>query len=296
MISIAMATYNGALFLPAQIDSILKQTLQDFELVICDDCSLDNTWQILQHYQQADNRIKIYKNVRNLGYVRNFAKAMSLCSGNYIALSDQDDIWYPNHLEVLKENIEDNMVVCAEEDLINTQGESLGMTIGSQQRLDRIPRNKYELAMTSFYYRSPWTGAVMMIKRDFLSKALPIPDGANYHDSWFAILSCFSGGFKYVDIPISQFRQHGNNASGNKSYRKGNPILVMLSRIFLPINESDRPAYVKEIENRVEILSEQDKNMLGDVVRYYRQTQTFWGRIKNLFFEMKNFQTIYTCK
>ena len=66
MISIAMATYNGEKYLREQLDSILKQTYSDFELIICDDCSKDATWEILEKYAQNDQRIRIYKSKRNL--------------------------------------------------------------------------------------------------------------------------------------------------------------------------------------------------------------------------------------
>ena len=296
MISIAMATYNGARFIREQIDSILKQTIQDFELVICDDCSTDETWDILQDYKKVDGRLRIYRNEMNLGYIRNFERAMTLCAGDYIALSDQDDIWYPYHLEVLKNNIGDNMLICAEEDLIKIRGERLNMTIGYQQRLDRKPKCLYDFAMTSFYYRSPWMGAVMMMKKDFLPIALPIPEDAHNHDSWFSLLSCFYGGFKYVDIPISQFRQHGNNASGKRFHRKRNPVLVVLSRIFTPIKHSDRPVFVSTILQRIPNLSKKEIRLLSMVRLYYRRNKTFVGRIKNALFEIQNFRIIYTYK
>ena len=88
MISVAMATYNGERYLPVQLDSILNQTIQDFEIVICDDCSRDNTRKILEDYAKLDSRIKVYLNETNLGFKKNFEKAISLCSGDYVALSD----------------------------------------------------------------------------------------------------------------------------------------------------------------------------------------------------------------
>ena len=68
MISIALATYNGSRFLQEQIDSILEQTFIDFELIICDDCSTDETYAILQNYEKKDPRIRIYQNEYNLGF------------------------------------------------------------------------------------------------------------------------------------------------------------------------------------------------------------------------------------
>ncbi len=74
-ISIALATYNGEKFIHKQIDSILSQSIDDFELIVCDDCSLDNTYSILEEYAQQDKRIKIYRNEHNLGFLKNFEKA-----------------------------------------------------------------------------------------------------------------------------------------------------------------------------------------------------------------------------
>ena len=92
-IDILMATYNGEKYLREQIDSILNQTFKDFNLIICDDCSKDSTWQILEEYQKKDSRIKIIKNEKNLGYNKNFEKLLSFVKSDYFMLSDQDDFW-----------------------------------------------------------------------------------------------------------------------------------------------------------------------------------------------------------
>ena len=105
MISIAMTTYNGEKYISAQIDSILSQTVSDFELVVCDDVSTDNTVDILKDYALKDCRLKLCCNGQNLGFKNNFAKAISLCKGEYIAFCDQDDVWTNDHLEVLLREI-----------------------------------------------------------------------------------------------------------------------------------------------------------------------------------------------
>ena len=125
MISIAMATYNGEKYLREQLDSILKQTYSDFELIICDDCSKDATWEILEKYAQNDQRIRIYKNKQNLGFKRNFEKAISLCKGKFIALSDQDDIWENNHLSTLNERIGNYSMAVGNCQMIDSNGNKL---------------------------------------------------------------------------------------------------------------------------------------------------------------------------
>ena len=122
MISIAMATYNGEEILEKQLDSILLQTIQDFEIVVCDDQSKDSTWNILEQYAKRDKRFHIYRNEKNLGFKKNFEKAIGLTQGDYIALCDQDDIWYPRHLEILLNNIGNNMLCIGNCDMIDENG------------------------------------------------------------------------------------------------------------------------------------------------------------------------------
>lgn len=102
-ISVALCTYNGALFIKKQLDSILNQI--DFkidEIIICDDKSTDTTIEILNIYKQNYPKVfSIYTNETNLGSTKNFEKAISLCSGDFIFLSDQDDIWKENKVTTI---------------------------------------------------------------------------------------------------------------------------------------------------------------------------------------------------
>ena len=174
MVSIAMATYNGAKYLREQLDSICAQTINDYELIVCDDCSTDDTYAILKEYALKDARIRVYKNEVNLGFKKNFEKAISLCKGEYIALSDQDDIWYNNHLEILLNNIGDNILACADEELVDYSGHYLGMTVGKQLRLTRIPSASIAFAKTYFCYRSAFMGACMLMKKKIVGICLYI--------------------------------------------------------------------------------------------------------------------------
>ena len=100
-ISVALCTYNGEKYLHQQIDSILNQTVPVHEIVVCDDGSNDQTSKILTQYQTKFPEVfKIHFNTENLRSVKNFEKAISLCTGDIIFLSDQDDIWEENKVEV----------------------------------------------------------------------------------------------------------------------------------------------------------------------------------------------------
>src|SRR5690554_1168505 len=212
MISIALTTFNGEKYISEQLNSIFSQTIQDFELVVCDDCSTDKTKDLLQEFQIKDSRIRLYQNEVNIGFLKNFEKAISLCEGEYVALCDQDDVWMPNHLKVLLENIGENTIACGDAELVNEEGISWGYKLREIERVEILPKNEIDRAYRLLYFSNPYQGASMLIKREFFEYALPIPD-VNYHDAWFAILACFNGGLKFVDEVITSYRQHDNNAS-----------------------------------------------------------------------------------
>src|ERR1700748_3070750 len=93
LVSVAMCTYNGEKYIRQQLDSILNQTWRNLEIVIVDDGSSDDTFAIISEYAEKDSRIKCFKNEVNLGFNKNFEHAVELTTGDYIAISDQDDIW-----------------------------------------------------------------------------------------------------------------------------------------------------------------------------------------------------------
>lgn len=104
-ISVAMCTYNGSAFLQEQLDSIAAQTRLPDELVICDDGSSDSTVDIVERFAHGVSfRVQLFRNPQNLGSTRNFEQAMRLCTGDLIALSDQDDVWMPEKLARQKQS------------------------------------------------------------------------------------------------------------------------------------------------------------------------------------------------
>ena len=102
-----MTTYNGEAFLSQQIDSILNQSYQDFELILCDDKSDDNTIEIIQSYIKKHDCITLYQNRENIGVVKNIENALRRCDSDYIALADQDDIWHKDKLQLSMQKLKD---------------------------------------------------------------------------------------------------------------------------------------------------------------------------------------------
>ena len=99
LVSVVMPAYNAERFIAKAIESVLNQTIQDFELIVVDDCSKDATASIAEEYAARDSRVKLLKNEQNLRVAGTRNRALEVCRGEYVALLDSDDIWYPDKLE-----------------------------------------------------------------------------------------------------------------------------------------------------------------------------------------------------
>lgn len=202
-VSIALCTYNGSEFLSEQIQSVLDQDYTNFELVIVDDDSTDNTWDIISSYL-ADSRIRFYKNEKNLGYAANFGKALSLCTGEFIALSDQDDIWLPQKIKLMVSRICDTSGLYHNSAFITESGELTGVKLTDKVHFVS-GKNPESLLLYNYV-----GGHTLMIKRDVLNHALPIPKGI-YHDWWIAFVCMNLDGLDFIDKPLVYYRIHDSN-------------------------------------------------------------------------------------
>ena len=201
LISIVLCTYNGELYLEEQLNSILNQTYPNIEVIVSDDASTDATKRILKEYEQR-NKFKIYYQPTNLGYIHNFAFALSKANGAFIALSDQDDIWQPNKIETLHGCFEEaDLLVYSNSLLIDESGNSM------QKKLSDI-RNMYSGRNTkSFFLFNVVWGHALMIHRRLLQHVLPIPTSIP-HDIWFAYKAASISGIRYCDQVLTHYRQH----------------------------------------------------------------------------------------
>ena len=216
MVSIALATYNGEQYLKEQLDSILEQSYTDIEIIACDDCSTDSTPKILEEYQKKDSRFKFYINERNLGFKKNFEKCISLCNGEYIALSDQDDVWTKDHIECLVSKIGENDLICGNAYLSNSDLTDSGTTLFDTLDIDFLPESK----QAWFFYlihHGIIQGACTLFKKELIQEALPIPDSVRFHDYWLSLVAATNNGIKYLsENCLLYYRQHGNNVTENK--------------------------------------------------------------------------------
>lgn len=209
-VSIAMATYNGEKYLREQLDSILVQTISDWELIISDDCSTDSTVEIAQEYAAKDSRICIVKNTSSHGCPENFENALRYCNGNYIAFCDQDDVWTNDHLEHLLSIIGDKSLAFADAEAVDSSLKSLNFFWGEKFLItEEHLKNNLLLHLIFLNFVQ---GTAVLFKRELLN-FLPFPNGL-FHDHWAAISAVLNDGIAYSNKSILKYRQHGSNTCG----------------------------------------------------------------------------------
>src|SRR6266851_3577464 len=219
-ISTAMCTYNGARFLPEQLASIAAQTRPTDEMVVCDDGSSDRTMSIVRDFAaRAAFPVEIATNEVRLGSAQNFAKAMSLCTGDVIVLSDQDDVWFPDRLaetEGIFRAEPSVAFVYGDAVLIDESSHPLKGTIWPAAPLPDRDRRRLqsntELLDVLLRYSVTY-GATMALRAIYRDVVLPIPEGWS-HDEWIAlVLSATAEARALTHCPIA-YRQHAAQQFG----------------------------------------------------------------------------------
>lgn len=207
LLSVVVATYNGERFIREQMDSIIAQTYKNIEIIVVDDCSTDATVDILQQYAKQYSNIRLFVNSLNLGYIRNFEKGFLLATGDYIAPSDQDDIWVENKLEILMSVMGDNEIVYCNSAIITNQGEPTGKLLSDIKHMQTFTDClQYVIGNTA-------SGHAMIVRRNTVVNSVPFANMVT-HDYWLGFVATFNSQLLYVDQPLVLYRQHGGNLFG----------------------------------------------------------------------------------
>ncbi|GGN35535.1 alpha-L-Rha alpha-1,3-L-rhamnosyltransferase [Deinococcus daejeonensis] len=207
MISVCMATYNGEKYISDQIASILGQLESCDELIIVDDCSSDSTIEIIESF--LDPRIKIHVNETNIGVIRSFSRAIEASEGEYIFLSDQDDVWMPNKVRIslleLKKGF--NLVVS---DAYILQNDTIALSTFFEIR-------KSGPGILKNYFKNTFIGCCIAFDRVHLDKILPFPDGVSMHDFWIGEIISIYGKVSFLPDRLIVYRRHENNVTALSS-------------------------------------------------------------------------------
>lgn len=283
LVSIAMATYNGEKFLRKQLDSLLSQIYKNIEVVVSDDCSTDETIAILNEYKDKF-KMRLYFNKSNLGFLKNFETAVSLCKGDYIVLADQDDIWMPEKVSTLLDEIGDYSLIYSDASLINEHDDILPGSLIKNSGIKPVTGK----AFTYFVCNSCVTGCTSMFKKELVPVILPIPENETSHDWWFSVVASRQGGVKYLNRELIQYRQHDYNVIGAKEK------ICFFSRLMSYIrNESYQPKmdYYHFLEKRARcylVLSEKLR-LTESEVTYLKDIKTYASSLIDPLFNFNSF-------
>ena len=220
--SVALCTYNGRDYLPAQWQSLLDQQQRPDEVIVCDDGSTDGTVALLRRLAaDAPFRVTIRENPVRLGYNKNFEQALRHCTGELIFLCDQDDYWLPRKISVLTDYLlqhpEQQLVFCdawvADERLQNQQYRFWPVV-----RFDEGQRTRWRAGnvMDVLLDGNRVMGCATALRHSLLSTALPIPTDLPGHiyDDWLAMVAAAIGAIGFVDEPLQLYRTHEQQQVG----------------------------------------------------------------------------------
>lgn len=223
-IDVLIATYNGEKYIKEQIDSILNQTHKNIKLIISDDCSNDNTVNILKEYEIKDKRIELYLQEKNLGVVKNIEFLLSKVQAPYFMLADQDDYWMPEKAEKslteLKEKEAD--LVFGDLEVVDENLNTMYSSFNDYMLLSR-KINKYIESYKINYLYNCVTGCTILAKRETIKYILPLPTTSKHliHDHWIGIMVALYGKLAYIKEKYIKYRQHGNNQVGTEKISHG---------------------------------------------------------------------------
>ncbi len=209
--SVCMAAYNGERYIKKQMDSILSQIASDDELIIIDDGSSDNTTEIIK--QISDPRIKLVLNEKNLGVIRTFDKAISMASGRYIFLTDQDDIWTEGRYKLMLDTLkrQNVLLVTGNLDTIDSNDNKSDVCIGKVHAKDSSSYGKNLFRI--FTGRAYYYGCAMAFDRKLKNAILPFPEGIESHDLWIAMAANYLKSNAHLDDIVLLHRIHGKNVT-----------------------------------------------------------------------------------
>lgn len=262
-VAVAMALYNGARFIEKQLDCIRLQTKKVDRVVMCDDGSKDETVTIVKNYIERyglGETWSLYINEQNLGYIKNFYKAMTLCEEDLIFLADQDDIWELDKVEKMAKVMEDNTAIT----LLSSK---YGIIDGDDNRIKTVMHEESKgnetcipVQVIDIMRAYNWPGMAMCIRRIFFAEVYDsIKEHKIPHDLAFAIIAADREAFYEYDYVGVYHRRHNNNTAKEEH------------RIFKLLNRERKEAEIIETRTQLSNISDAKLNIKrasSDLIEY----------------------------
>ena len=210
LVSIIIATYNGEKYLQEQLTTIINQTYKNIEIIICDDDSTDGTIGIVKNFSKNNSNVSYFISEKNKGVNKNFENAFLKATGDYIAISDQDDVWLPSKIEEQLKLFTSEEIVLAYTSSVRFSGAIL-------------PTKKYNYSSNLFegnnvrklLLRNSVSGHNIIFRKQLLQQILPIPENI-YYDWWIVQTAACNGIVAATNKVLAYQRAHENNITVKK--------------------------------------------------------------------------------
>lgn len=298
-ISVVMTTYNGEKYITEQLDSIRLQTKKPNEVIICDDLSTDNTYEIIRRYICAHslNNWILMKNEKNLGWKRNFYCAISQAKGEIIFLADQDDIWNLKKIEDMTNIITSNphiQVLVGQSDIFYVENKGIDTPFYSFKNrcfyLDSMWQGKGFFSLVNGFLKKKIThtegvtridfslaiaqsqrqGCVMVFQKAFWNKIKIYWNADMPHDSLLWMYGALYDGLYDYDCPVIQYRHHSSNTGFSDTIGGGITKNTEINKIESKIQELEK--IYENIKNDESILKKDKKvNILAEIIETHKQ-------------------------
>jgi glycosyltransferase involved in cell wall biosynthesis len=214
-ITVCIATYNGEKYIARQLQSILDQLSAADEVIVVDDCSDDGTVEAIERL--GDPRITVHSNDRNRREVYSFSRAISLARHRTIFLADQDDVWLPGRVALMKDALSNAALVTTNFDWMDQDERPIAVPFDGVLASDSSRHLKNIVDI--FLGKTNYFGCAMAFRRELVPLVIPIPDYVESHDLWIALAANLVGSNVHLDAKTLHKRRHGNNATSTTSSR-----------------------------------------------------------------------------
>ena len=296
-VDILLATYNGEKYVAEQIDSILNQTYKNIHLIISDDCSKDNTPEILKEYEKKDKRITVYIQPHNLGVVKNIEFLLKKVTNELYMLSDQDDIWLSRKVEKSVETLkkENADLVFGDLEVVDQNLKTIYPSFGDYMLLNKKIKKYIDSYRVNYLYNCV-TGCTVLSKKEFIEKILPIPTNSKYliHDHWIGLIVALNGKLAYMPEKYIKYRQHGDNQVGIEKISHGFKTIDQVRNLFISVKLGVFGTYVKYNEKFPKEL----QNLNTEAYNYFKMLEkkkNFNFKGWNVFYNLYKTETFSYC-
>jgi glycosyltransferase involved in cell wall biosynthesis len=280
-VEILMAVFNGAAYLPEQINSLLNQTYTNWNLIIRDNHSTDNTVSLVKEYINAfPKKIALIESGKNIGACQNFAKLLENSTASYIMFCDADDVWLSDKIEAtlnktkeMEKEYGEKTPILVHTDLkvVDKNLKILSDSFWKYQKLDP----KKGRTLNRLIVGNTITGCTLMINRNLRDLSVPIPTQAIMHDWWIALVAAAFGKISYINQPTILYRQHGKNDTGAKHWS----MKYIFKKFLTFLKTSELQKSLERTRSQCQIFIERyisslDKNKL-EMLRVYAELDRF---------------------